>query len=410
MRRLSLAFLFIALTVGQGRGAPAPPPVLWTVQTTDNAAPDVTFAADGGVTVGSQVFHPVANPALTTLTHYSKTGVRLWRIAEPAASFGFRSLRTDSTGNIFTVGPLESADGSDLMIRKYTGAGLRLWSRQFGTPIHDFSPGFAIGSDGTTFITNAPWAANYGVPPARTTTLLRQFLPDGTPGWVATLDPNDGWYPGLASSGHGTAIDRQGNIISIFSNYQRDGIYVFGRTYLSKTSSSGQVQWIKQIDVPNLVSTAIDDANNLYVASNSLYKYDPNGELLWKVTDTLSNGQYFANCLGPDGTQYVAGKTFFNDQWAGMVAAYDPGGMQLWSKLITAPPGSTGLFMHGLTLSGDQLVAAGQLTSVINNITHPTGNYIVSLQVPEPTHTLLLFMSVLFAVRQRSARHARAFQ
>lgn len=400
MCRVSLAFLFIALAVPASWGAP---PVLWTVQTNDNAAPDVTWAADGGVTVASQAFPPLASPAVTTLTHYSTAGMELWRIVVPSSSFTISSLQTDSAGHTFVVGLVEGMGGSDLTLRKYTGAGSFLWARQFGTPQYDNSPGFAVASDGTSFVTNAPWATNYGVPPPGTTTLLRQFSPDGTPGWVASLDPNDGWYPGLASRGHGTAIDRDGNIISIFSNYQRDGIYVFGRTYLSKTSSSGQVQWIRQVGVSNLVSTAIDSANNLYVASNSLYKYDSDGALLWKVTDTLSNRQYFANCLDPDGTQYVAGKTFLDGQWAGIVAAYDPTGVQLWSKIITAPPGSTWLFMHGLTLSDDQLVAAGQLHTIdANNIIRATGNYIVSLQVPEPTNILLLCVSALLGIRRRS--------
>jgi hypothetical protein len=169
------------------------------------------------------------------------------------------------------------------------------------------------------------------------------------------------------------------------------------------------VQWIKRVELGNRFSTAIDNANNIYVAAYSLSKYDSNGTLLWTIdTNTLFHYQFFANCLGPDGIQYVAGQTIINNQWAGVVAAYDPSGMQLWSKVFSAPAGTTWLFMHGLTLSGDQLFAGGWLYTIdANNIIQFGGNYTVSMQVPEPTSVLVLFMCASLAVGRRSASPVR---
>src|SRR5438034_10662422 len=94
----------------------------------------------------------------------------------------------------------------------------------------------------------------------------------------------------------------------MFSNCRNSNTSISGNTYLSKTTSSGQVQWIKPVDIGNVFSTAIDGANNMCVTAGSLYKYDSNGALLWTVVpEPVFNAQFSANCLGPDGTQYVAG-------------------------------------------------------------------------------------------------------
>jgi hypothetical protein len=251
-----------------------------------------------------------------------------------------------------------------------------VWGRQPSTALQDHAAGIATTAAGTSYITHEPWSSNYSTPPPGTNALLRQYLADGTAGWVAQLDPHDGTYPGAGSNhSHGTALDWQGNIVSTFSNYTNvnNNIHIF--SYLAKTNSLGQVQWVEQINASNISSTAIDFSNNIYVVGGSLLKFDPTGALV--STTSIPNTGFFADCIGPDGTLYVAGNSGSSN---GIVAAYDGGGNQLWQKIFTPPGGTTRVTFYGLTISGDQLVASGQLvTSPFNS-----GNYIVALQVPEP--------------------------
>lgn len=400
------AAALVLVTSASASSSQTVPPVNWAIQTTDTFSPYLAPAAEGGVFVGSS-FQPPSGAARTTLSHFSSSGTQTWRIVAPAFGDGIRSLQTDALGNLYAVGNAGGTD--DLKLRKFTSDGSLVWAQQFGSPISDFSPGFAVAANGTAYVTNAPWASNYGVPPPLTTTTLRQFHPDGTPGWVTNLDPGDGLYPGLASGGRGTAIDRDGNIVSIFSNYRNINQSISGETYISKTSSSGQVQWIRPIGITNRFSAAIDDANDVFVAAHALYKYDGDGALLWTVdTNTLYRHQFFTNCLGPDGTQYLAGQTYLNNDWIGVLAAYDPAGAQLWSTIVNPPPGSKQLFFTEITLSGDRLFAGGRTSTVdANNISRPTGNYIVSMQIPEPAGLLVTSSIACIAVARRYGSRQR---
>jgi hypothetical protein len=305
------------------------------------------------------------------------------------------AVQSDAAGDVFVGGatytslyaPNQGAE--DIFLQKYNSNGVFQWGTQFGTPLYDMLEGLAVSPGGISFVTSGPWAANYATPPAGTYTRETQVLANGAFGWNATLDPGNGTFPG--GGGCGNAIDQNGNIFSNFTNYTTSGNTVTMSSYLSKTNSSGQVQWTKSTGASDGGQSATDSTGDVYVASHSLEKFDNSGNAQW----TVNSGSYslLSVCVGADGTVYAGGYGYESASYpfAGYLAAYSPGGTLLWSQFITPPAGSTQMTFDSLTISGNELVGAAELV----NGGYDSGNDIIALNVPEPSCIVLLAGSAL---------------
>jgi hypothetical protein len=376
-----------------------PPSVLWTVQTSDSNPPTVAPAPNGGTYVTTTK----SGGSIGVLTRYSNTGAEIWRNEQGGFGDQWRSqnVGSDGFGNAYIAG----YHNQDVFLQKFSTDGSLIWSQQFGTPQSDWPAGLAISPNGTSFVTSGGWASNYGIPPPNSHTTVRQYLPDGSPGWVTELNTGDGTYPGATPAGSkGTAIDQDGSIINSFTNYTRVGNSISFRSYLAKTDAEGAVQWIKSVPGGSTQrGVATDASNDIFLADGLLYKYDQFGNLDW-VKDNQSGGVFFgvnAVCVGPDGTVYAAGGASGDH---GFIIAFDADGSELWQKSIAPPAGTSDLRFLGIAISGDELIASGQLISPIPgnpNAGAWSGNLIVALSIPEPPTIALAIMATLAVVYSR---------
>jgi hypothetical protein len=401
-RVLFFAGTIAALLIASHAVAAVVPSTVWTVSTTDWYYPSIAAAPSGGVYVASTTHFGDR----ATLTCYSNAGAALWSTSIDGASG--EKVQSDAAGNAYLAGETYiSLDGpnqgaGDVYLRKYSPTGTLLWGRQFGTPDNDWPAGLAVTPGGSAHVTSGGWPTNYGIPAPGSVTTIHQFLPDGSSGWTADLDPGDGTCPGgSAMMSRGTTIDSQGNIVAVFSNYtstmKDGGNYLSFYIYLSKTNAAGQVQWIKPLtEVNNWFCNATDASANTYVTSgtrDTLAKYDADGNLDWRISNDNNPIRLVADLVSPDGTIYAAG----SDGNLGYLAAYSPQGELLWSQTYQPPAGHTKLAFDDLAISGNQLVLAGQL---FNRKSDWSGNYLVALAVPEPSALLLLAPVLLLLLRR----------
>jgi hypothetical protein len=362
------------------------PSTVWTASTADHYMPSIAAAPSGGVYVASTT----SNGDIATLTRYSNTGAQNWS-TNINRSRGY-NVDSDADGNVYLAGETytnlhaQSLGHGDSFLRKYSPSGTLLWGRQFGTPHFDSPAGLDVTPSGSAYVTSGGWPINYSTPPTGSVTTICQFLTDGTPGWTANLDTGEGTYPDHTGGSHGTTIDSQGNILAAFSTYTNTGI-IRDTTYLSKTNAAGEVQWIKPLaNATNRFGITTDTADNIFLASRSLSKYDSNGNLTWSISNNAID--LWADIVASDGIIYAAG----SHSNLGYVAAYSPTGSLLWSRDFLPTAGNALLSFYDLTISGNQLVVAGQL---VNNSYYWSGNYLVAMAIPEPSTLSLLGIGII---------------
>jgi hypothetical protein len=99
-----------------------------------------------------------ADPALgsidATLTKWTAAGERQWtRQFGSTGSDAVRGLAVDADGNVYAAGAVgglftDAHRGeSDIFVAKYSGAGEQLWARQLGGPLADGATGVAFAAD-----------------------------------------------------------------------------------------------------------------------------------------------------------------------------------------------------------------------------------------------------------------------
>jgi hypothetical protein len=91
---------------------------------------------------------------------YNSLGTRLWlRQGGTLAADLAYGVAADGGGNVYTVGATQGgldgnseAGSDDLFLLKYDGAGIRLWTRQFGTVSSDVAYGVALDNAGSVYV------------------------------------------------------------------------------------------------------------------------------------------------------------------------------------------------------------------------------------------------------------------
>ncbi len=94
---------------------------------------------------------------------YDSSGNKLWtRQLGTAAADHAAGVVTDASGNVYVAGHTEAGlDGNtnigyvDIFIAKYDGAGNKLWTRQTGSDVGDFTSGIAIDASGNIYVTGS---------------------------------------------------------------------------------------------------------------------------------------------------------------------------------------------------------------------------------------------------------------
>jgi hypothetical protein len=255
------------------------------------------------------------------------------------------SIEIDPQGNIiiggWTAGDFDGNQSfgvHDFLLAKFTPDGIKLWSRQFGTPTADFSNDIAVDYAGNTFITGSTQGVFEGTYFGGVSDMyLAKYDPAGNRMWVRQFGSPD------RDQSHALAVDAAGNA------------YVTGRVEASL------------------------DGNTAYGHQDMfLVKYDPMGNKIWSIqagTSSIDTAESIA--IDRNGYIYIAGESFnpLNEQPIDgaekyvFIAKYDQDGNRIWINQI----GSSGNIdarriaidnSNHLYLSGDY---GGEIEGVVSN-------------------------------------------
>lgn len=212
------------------------------------------------------------------LQKYSPDGRILWNRTYGGAAEGDDAglgVAVGSDGGVYVTGYTEAAGfNADLLVQKYSAAGVLLWTRTYDGPAkwQDAGLGVACGHDGSAYVTGGAWVEGQGF-----NLLLRKYTPTGAVAWTRMFNGRASGY----DSGSGVAVGGDGSV------------YVAG-----VTSVDGQ-------------------GNDLLVR-----KYSSAGAPLWQATyNGVANGadEGFGVAAGPDGGVYVTGATSVAGQGADLL-------------------------------------------------------------------------------------------
>lgn len=334
-----------------------------------------------------------------TLRKYSSAGVLKW-----SASHGLNitntdvfSVAVDSDGNVFCGGISVTISSVPATIRKYDSNGT-----EQGSPFPlvlgngDSALSLAVDSNDNLFVTTTDFSSTSSLQ-------TRKYLADGTLSWSINYSRQH----------NACAIDSSGNVL-IASNqdgtvsalkYTNTGSFVFSRNHgtnlravcidsadnyyfggdryfqspnyytARKYSSSGAIQWSRDLHGAPIRGIAVDGDGNVYVAGNRISnvttrKYNSSGTLLWSADH---GDQVNAIAIDPsDGYIYTAGVRTSNIT----VRKYAPDG----TEVTTGWPIDTGNTAYAIAFS--------EIAALSTDV--PALALAYSLAVPLPTATITI--------------------
>lgn len=211
----------------------------------------------------------------------------------------------DGRGDIYVGGRSKGAMGDatplerwDMFLVKYSPAGKRAWTRQFGSDAHDFAGSIALSSDNSVYVSgySARGSAKH-VAYGHNDVVVRRYSAQGEALWGDRFggDQND-----MATA---TAVDKNDNVLVVgYTNGSLDGSRFAGDwdLFVIKYDSDGERLWARQMGSErgdHARAVATDEQGNVYVSGQTrgqlgddnalgdwdafVVKYSPSGELLW---------------------------------------------------------------------------------------------------------------------------------
>ncbi len=203
-------------------------------------------------------------------------GNELWTRRLPTSSYYSRSFAVAvAPGGIYIGGSIDTAppgmrgnEVTDAFIAKYDAGGNHLWTRQFGTPLHDGAFGVAANAAGVYVVGEA--AGSLPGTSGVAGVFIRKYDPAGNEQWTRQ------------SSGYGTAG------VAVDAS----GVYMVGSVaasnlspVLQKYDADGRLLWTRPLSVrnPDFDSGLAVDGTGVYLAkSGSLIRFDTSGNELWR--------------------------------------------------------------------------------------------------------------------------------
>ena len=277
-----------------------------------------------------------------------------------------QALVASSDGSIYAAGYASGefdgqsfAGATDAFVTKYSAAGTRIWTKEFGTSNNDQAFALTQGLDGALYVaglTNGN--LNSQINSVTANTFITKFSDAGQQIWTRLVSNTS------VNSGKAIATGIDGSVYvagltygSIDSQSYKGGTDAF----LTKFNVDGTKSWTKllgttQDDQANGISVGLDGSifltgfstGNLdgQVAKNGtdafLVKFNSEGDKVWTVllgTNNSDSGQSVV--AASDGSIYVAGYTFgslegqFNSGGRNaFVTKFNSDGSKAWTRLI----------------------------------------------------------------------------
>ena len=303
------------------------------VQTTwVNSPGGVSVARDAADNVYTATwdFNPAGD---ITLTKRNADGSVLWEVrydnTDSTRHEAATWLATDSVGNVWVSGTVRSGISNPVnvnsLLMKFAPDGSLLWRRVYGS---DFD-----GSSTRRFVLDAQdraYVLGLGTGPAGQVSTVRQFLPDGSTGWI--------WFD---SQGIGAPL--------MIKRTPDDQILVIARSITGLTNgyaridADGNTVWTTlATNSPTTGDAVGDSAGRTYTvdgdaASSLLRRFAPDGTGEWMRSHPM---QAFRVELGPDEAPVLGG---FPAAGAGPIGAafakFSPDGNLLWTQPDGDGPG-----------------------------------------------------------------------
>lgn len=235
---------------------------------------------------------------------------------------------TDSAGNAWVSGTIRSGFSNPVnansLLMKFSPSGQLLWRRVYDTSFD--------GSSTRRFVFDAQdraYVLGIGTGPSGQVSTVRQFLPDGSTGWV--------WYDSLGI-GSPMLIKRTPDQQFLVTARSVTGL----NNGYARIDANGQTVWsITVANSPTAGDAAGDAAGQTYTVDGDasgtvLRQFSPAGVGVWMRTHPM---QAFRVEVGPDQAPVLSG---FPTAGAGLLGAafakFSPAGTLLWTQLDADGP------------------------------------------------------------------------
>jgi uncharacterized delta-60 repeat protein len=288
----------------------------------DDAGRGVALGADGSVYVAGEV-EIAAEGGNAALRKYSPAGARLWTRTYNGPGNDYDTaagVAVAPDGSVYLAGHTWSRDYSDILVQKYSPAGVPIWSQTIDVAGgDDVGNAVAVGPDGSVYVAGSTGSD----------LLLQKLSEGGAPAWTRTI---------AGATARGVATDGDGSV------------YVAGTTgesfLLVKYSDAGDTLWTRTHDgISGGCAVAVGPDHSVVAVGFArvtnghdyllVRKYDADGNLAWsRITPAGSSlyGYAYGNAVAVSrtGRIFVAGSfELYGKPSHIILRSFQPGGASL---------------------------------------------------------------------------------
>jgi len=243
-----------------------------------------------------------------------------------SADYAYKVV-TDAAGNVIVAGSTsKQTGGADILIIKYSGAGVPLWTNRYNGPVDGYAIPTAVAVDGSgnVFVTESS-GSSYVSGENYYESATIAYSGAGVPLWTNRYNG-----PGKdADTRNAVAVDGSGNV------------FVTGNSATIAYSGAGVPLWTNG---GSGTAIALDGSGNVFVTGNSAtIAYSGAGVPLWTNRyHGPANGyvnRATAVAVDPNGNVFVTGSSVIasGDRWDYATIAYSGAGVPLWTNRYNGP-------------------------------------------------------------------------
>ena len=262
----------------------------------------------------------------------------------------------DASDNVYLSGHTHgdlagpNAGGDDIFLSRFDSLGNPVWTRQFGTPVFDWSASAAADAVGNVYVAGWTEGDLGGTSAGGGDLFLRKYDSGGNPLWTTQIGSSENeWCEAIT-------VGPSGNVyVSGITNGDFGGTNAGAEdAYLAKFDSSGNELWTVQFgkdEYDRGRAVAVDSSENVYITVDtdhvgspdpfedfiSLKKLDSAGNELWThQISTSSDDSSTGLAVDVLGNVYVSGSTQGNlggpnaGSYDAFVGKFDAAGNELW--------------------------------------------------------------------------------